>query len=92
MLLQGAAICELFAGKMSATNAFRRLGQRALPFELQVDSDQNLLSGKGLALAVRLLLQVSCAGLLWLAPVCSSWSWINRRARYCLYSSRCLQG
>ena len=68
---------EYFAGCRCITFAMRALGYRAMPFELNLSRRMNMESDIGFALAIMMLLRLEARGLLWLAPVCSSWVWMN---------------
>lgn len=71
---------EFFAGCKSICRGFRSLGFSAASFEI-TDRPQyeDFLSGIGFAYGLALVMRLfQTAGLAWLAPVCSSWVWINR--------------
>ena len=68
---------EYFAGCRSITRAMAALGYRAMPFELNLSRRMNMETDIGFALALMMLLRLKSTGLLWLAPVCSSWIWMN---------------
>ena len=71
---------ELFAGKQAVTKALARRCHKAVPFEIKKDpKTYDIMSGPGFLLAIVLVLSLNpFAGFLLAAPVCSSWTWINR--------------
>ena len=71
---------ELFAGVMSITEGMRQLGYTCVPMDIDYQSDiMNILSSAGFALALTLVLKMGMRGqgLLWLAPVCSTWVFMS---------------
>lgn len=65
---------EMFAGTMAITLACQARGIIMIPFELLLDEAMNILTNNGMAIAFQLLGRLRRSkGLLWLAPVCSSW-------------------
>lgn len=77
---------EVFAGQQRICKAFRRAGHAALPFDLDIDKAMDILTDDGFVQIIAIMLQLQQPGpegllqpgLLWLAPVCSSWIFINR--------------
>ncbi|CAL1133886.1 unnamed protein product [Cladocopium goreaui] len=73
------SVAEFFAGCKSICNGFRQHGMTAVSFEIEDRAIEDMLSGIGFAYAISLVLRLRrTAGLCWLAPVCSTWVWINR--------------
>ncbi len=70
---------EFFAGQRRICKALRLHGLSAVPFDkFTIDNRMDLESSQGFSLALAILLSVKPGGLVWLAPVCSSWVFINR--------------
>ena len=70
---------EICAGKARITKALRARGCCAVPYDnMTISPSMDLLTPLGFALAVRLVLSLGRGALLWLAPPCSSWVWVNR--------------
>eukprot|EP00969_Alexandrium_andersonii_P163548 7229528-Alexandrium_andersonii.AAC.1 len=73
-------VAELFAGCGSITRGMRMQKLIAIPYELKLLGDMmDLCSASGYALALGLVLRLASRGrgMLWLAPVCSSWVFIS---------------
>ncbi len=71
---------EVFAGQRRITKAMMQLyGLHVVPFDkYTVDECMDIESEQGFVLAVAFLLACKPGSLIWLAPVCSSWVFINR--------------
>ncbi len=71
---------ELFAGEMAVTLALQALGLVAIPYEIKLDNVcMDLNSNPGFALAIGLVARLAMnpdGGLLWMAPVCSTWIYL----------------
>ena len=68
---------ELFAGEQAISKAIRK-DFPAASFDKRYDLNQDLATTTGFALALNLVLRILNHGMLWTAPVCSSWVWISR--------------
>ncbi len=78
-LPQGVHAVEFFAGKHRICKAFRMKGAQSIPYDkYTIDNRMDMNSSVGFALALLLVLAVRPGGLIWMAPVCSSWVFINR--------------
>ena len=70
---------EYFAGQMEVSQAMARAGLKAYFFELLRDNVMmDILGDKGFCYAVLLALKLRPGGFCMLAPVCSSWVFMNR--------------
>ena len=70
---------EFFAGEKAATHAALEAGKHAVSFEINDDpAGQDFVGDLGYANALHLGTEVELGGCSLLAPVCSSWVWINR--------------
>ena len=69
---------EFFAGKRAVTKAMQRRGIKAVPFERDLSKKMDLCTAAGFGLALQLMIRLMPSGIIWLAPVCSSWVWVNR--------------
>jgi len=70
---------ELFAGRMRLSKALCRKGLFVLPYDcLSVWKRMDLCTDFGFALALWFVMCLQPGGLLWLAPVCTSWTFVNR--------------
>ncbi len=70
---------EFFAGSQRVCKALRKRGLRAVPFDRSTINDRmNMEDAHGFALACSLILSCAAGALVWFAPVCSSWVFINR--------------
>jgi hypothetical protein len=70
---------EQFAGMKSVTNAMLSAGRVAVPFEMCDDVIvQNILHCIGFVYCMTLALKVRIGGGTNTAPVCSTWTWMNR--------------
>ena len=75
-LSNGLDAAELFAGCCSVTTGLRSHGFSCIPFEIKMlGKKMDLLSNEGYCVALTLVLRMGLRGrgLLWLAPVCSTW-------------------
>ena len=68
---------ELFAGEQAISKAVRKM-YPAASFDKRYGLNQDLATAAGFALALNLVLKILNHGMLWAAPVCSSWVWISR--------------
>jgi len=70
---------EYFAGKQAVTNAFQAAGLVAMSFERDRDMvHQNLLTDAGFLTAFLYTMKILDGGGTLAAPVCSSWTFMNR--------------
>ena len=71
---------ELFAGCMAITAAFQAIGYLFIPFEIKLSRRMDINSQVGFSVALRMMLRLrrNKGSIVWLAPVCSSWTWTNR--------------
>ena len=70
-------VVELWSGVGSIARAAKAKSFAAETFDFVDSPDQNILKKDGFELALALVLQIREGGLLWLAPVCSSFCWLN---------------
>jgi hypothetical protein len=70
-------VFEVWAGVGSIVKAARRHKLNAASMEILDDSSQDVSSASGFMNAVQLVLSLKIGGLLWLAPVCSSFVWLS---------------
>jgi hypothetical protein len=80
-------VVELWCGVMSIVTAARSVGLPAEGFDINripgvtddamSEKSENIISLKGFLNAVKLVLRLAPQGLLWMAPVCSSWIFLN---------------
>ena len=78
-LAQTLSHVELFSGMQAITSYFIGKGFAAAPFDVINDAMyENMNTTQGFIAALMLVLQILDGGGLWAAPVCSSWSWVNR--------------
>ena len=70
---------EYFAGKKAVSRAMLNSGLLTLPFEL-LDNPvmQNIMSAMGFIYAMHIALRLKPGGGSNTAPVCSTWTWVNR--------------
>ena len=68
---------ELFSGEQAISNAVRK-AYPAASFDKRYDLGQDLATELGFSLALELIVRIFKYGMLWAAPVCSSWVWISR--------------
>lgn len=72
-------LVEYFAGTKEVTMAGLRKGRRCMSFELKDNPQKmNWLRANGFAYAIHLALSLGDASQAVMAPVCSSWVWVNR--------------
>ena len=72
-------VVELWAGVGSVEKAARKQGLQARSVEKEgsLDDTSDLLTESGFMSAIKLVLALHVGGLLWLAPVCSSFVWLT---------------
>jgi hypothetical protein len=75
-------VVELWSGVGSIVQAARSKHLSATPFDKyrnphKSDTSEDILTPSGFRAALLLVLALKEGGLLWLAPVCSSWVWLN---------------
>ena len=68
---------EVFSGMGAVTMAARGAGKRAQPFDILRDMRENMATANGFRRSVLLVMRLVVGGLLWLAPVCSTWVFMN---------------
>jgi hypothetical protein len=76
----GIDAAELFAGCCSVTNGLKAVGLVSIPFEIKMMGElMDMNSCPGFCLAITLVLRMAMKGrgLLWLAPVCSTWIFMS---------------
>jgi hypothetical protein len=72
-------VLELFAGARAVTRACQAIGLVSIPFEIKINPKFfDLCSPVGFLTALFLCMRLKSNGMLWLAPVCSSWVFMNR--------------
>ena len=69
---------EFFAGDRSVTKGLMGRKFIAVPFELRLSDCMNFMTAQGFALAIHMVRRLVQGGVCFLAPVCSSWVWVNR--------------
>ena len=69
---------EVFAGVQSVVCAARTKGFKLLPFDILIAKEHDLTTTAGLKLVLESVFAIKEHGLVWLAPVCSSWVWMSR--------------
>ena len=69
---------EVFAGEAAVTKAFRAMGHVGGCMDLCRDERHNVLQPIGLMTLLGLVMRLRPRGLLWLAPVCSTWVFMSR--------------
>ena len=77
MVQESIDVLEVFAGRRRITKAIRSLGYRAVPFDKCMSDRMDINTDEGFCILLALALALAPGGLLWLAPTCSSWVWIN---------------
>ena len=80
-------VVEIFAGVASIAGAAKEAGYRAMAFDksrvpgltdsLSSEVSEDVSCEHGFLHAVSLVMRLRVGGLLWIAPVCSSWVWLN---------------
>ena len=68
---------EVFAGVGSVAKAAAEVGHKAATFDKATNKLHDICTNDGFDRAVRFVMQIKEGGLLWAAPVCSSWVWMN---------------
>ena len=69
---------ELFSGEQAISHAVRSQSFPAGSFDKRYHVDEDLSKPKGFSLALVMVMQIVRFGMLWGAPVCSSWVWVSR--------------
>lgn len=70
---------EYFAGHKSVTLGMRSFGMQSADFEINDHyRAKDMLGPLGFLVALRYALALRRLGMMWLAPVCSTWTWCNR--------------
>ena len=70
------ACVEVFSGAGSIWRAFQGAGFAAASFDILDDPMQDVCMEKGFLALARLVLRLAPGGLLWVAPMCNSFSWL----------------
>ena len=68
---------ELWCGVGAVWKAAAAQGHRSQGFDLKNGVAQTILTKQWFLNASELTLRLTTTGMLWMAPVCSSWVWIN---------------
>ena len=75
-------VVELWSGVASIVRAAHKKGLTAIPFDKfrcsGAHESEDILTKDGFRAAVRCVLSIVVGGLLWMAPVCSSFGWMNK--------------
>eukprot|EP00959_Pyramimonas_sp_CCMP1952_P042494 888529-Pyramimonas_sp.AAC.1 len=74
---------EFFAGQREFSKACWRAGKNVIPFEINDDvpgGQFDMNSDSGFANALHMVLRCKSGSINVLAPVCSTWVWVNRAA------------
>ena len=69
---------EVFAGEAAVTKALRAMGYAGACMDLRRDARHNVLQPVGFITLLGLVMRLRPRGLLWLAPVCSTWVFMSR--------------
>ena len=69
-------VVEIFSGVGAIVAAAEAVGCRTASFDKQSDPRQDILDPTGFQNALSLVLRLRPSGLLWLAPMCNSFSWL----------------
>ena len=69
---------EVFAGEAAVTKALRAMGHTGACMDLRRDARHNVLQPVGFITLLALVMRLRPRGLLWLAPVCSTWVFMSR--------------
>lgn len=70
---------EMFAGCQSITRGYLRASRRAVPLEIKLDPTWgDILSPAGFCHALHMVLLLVPGSAIWAAPVCSTWTFMNR--------------
>jgi len=72
-------VVEIFSGVESVVTAAWERGLRAKGFDKLHCAQDDITTPEGFRRAVTLVMRLVAGGLLWLAPVCSSWVWMNSK-------------
>ena len=70
-------VVELWAGTGAITRAAMADGLAATGFSKTYGETMNICTPQGFLLACKLVMELKVQGLLWMAPDCSSWSFLN---------------
>ena len=70
-------VIECFAGEGEITKACASSRLRVKAFDIDYDDAHDVETDRGFLLWLETLMFLRPGGLLWMAPVCSSWAWIN---------------
>ncbi len=68
---------ELFSGAATVATAAAGLGHASATFDKINHDLQNICTADGFKLALTLTMRIKKGGLLWAAPDCRSWGWMN---------------
>ena len=68
---------ELWCGVGAVWKAGAAQGHRSQGFDLKNGVAENILTKQGFLKALELTLRLATTGMLWMAPVCSSWIFLN---------------
>ena len=68
---------ELWCGVGAIWKAAAAQGHKSRGFDLNNDVAENMLTEQGFLKALELTLRLATTGMLWMAPVCSSWVFLN---------------
>lgn len=71
-------LVEYFAGMKAVTRAAARAGRAAVGYEIKDNELMDWMSDEGWSFALWLALKLKKCAQSMLAPVCSSWTWMNR--------------
>ena len=70
-------VVELWSGVGSVASAARARSLAAETFDVADDPEQDILKKRGFKIALGMVLRIRVGGLLWMAPVCSSFCWLS---------------
>ena len=70
-------VVELWSGVASIAKAARARSLAAETFDIADDPEQDILKKSGFNIALDMVLRIRPGGLLWMAPVCSSFCWLS---------------
>ena len=73
------AAVESFSGAATIASSAQEMIGPSMCFDIAYTSEQDICSDSGFQRLIRLVLRIMPGGLLWLAPVCSTWVWIARK-------------
>ena len=49
-----------------------------MPYDVEMDSQQNVLTDRGVHLFLKLLCKLTPGSVVWMGPPCGSWVWMTR--------------